>query len=104
MQIDIIRAMLEKARDTLNATEINITNYTQEEVETLNSASTVAWWAIRDAITGLDTIRAEARAEALREAADRAFAFHDKNDGMTDLSHEEYGIALRAAITQEPDK
>jgi hypothetical protein len=49
----------------------------------------------------IDIIRAEARAEALREAADRAVAwYHSTIDSY--LADDWWNNELRAAITQEP--
>ena len=59
--IDKVREALEKARDALNGTEINMSNYGDEEVSALNQASTVAWWAIRDTLAALSAIDPEAK-------------------------------------------
>jgi hypothetical protein len=37
---------------------------------------------------------AKIRAEAFRDAAQYALVFHNKHDGMTDLTHDQYGVAL----------
>ena len=68
-EITKVRKQLEDARDALNGTEINVNNYSTFDVAILNRASTVAWWAIRDAISVLADIAPEAiRRECARSA------------------------------------
>jgi hypothetical protein len=52
--MDTVRSELAKAVGALNDSEMNMSNYTEDEVVNLNNASTVAWWAIREAIKALD--------------------------------------------------
>ncbi len=65
-----------------------MSNYGEDEVAKLNHASTVAWWAIRDTLGALDEIRAE----ALKDAADRAIKWF--NDDISEIGDDD----LRAAI------
>jgi hypothetical protein len=50
-----------------------------------------------------DTIRAEARAEALQDAADRAIAWYQERQVVPTTFETRYMKELRAAITQEEE-
>jgi len=62
--LDTIREALEKAKDALDGSEINMNNYSEDEVSKLDQASTVAWWAIRDSLAAICSLSEETSEDA----------------------------------------
>ena len=54
-----IREDLGKAKEALGSSEINMSNYGDEEVSNLNQASIVAWMSICDALVAIDSLAKE---------------------------------------------
>lgn len=52
--LEKVKTLLQEATNALNGSEINMNNFNDDDVDKLNTASTTAWWAIRDSLSVIE--------------------------------------------------